>query len=37
VHEAGVAVLKIEPNKFWEFSKVIWDIPPLASCQKCIC
>jgi hypothetical protein len=23
VHEAGVAVLKVEPNKFWEFSKVI--------------
>lgn len=22
VHEAGVAVLKLQPNKFWEFSKV---------------
>ena len=22
VHEAGVAVLKLEPGKFWEFSKV---------------
>jgi hypothetical protein len=22
VHEAGVAVLKLEPNKFWDFSKV---------------
>jgi len=25
VHEAGVAVLKLEPGKFWEFSKVLFE------------
>ncbi|KAE9368497.1 hypothetical protein N431DRAFT_347980 [Stipitochalara longipes BDJ] len=25
VHEAGVAVLKLEPGKFWEFSKALFD------------
>ncbi|RDL33132.1 uncharacterized protein BP5553_08571 [Venustampulla echinocandica] len=25
VHEAGVAVLKIQPEKFWDFSKVLFD------------
>ncbi|KAH8793174.1 hypothetical protein BGZ57DRAFT_450801 [Hyaloscypha finlandica] len=24
-HEAGVAVLRIEPSKFWEFSKALFD------------
>ncbi|TVY92254.1 hypothetical protein LAWI1_G003103 [Lachnellula willkommii] len=24
VHEAAVAVLKLEPGKFWEFSKLLW-------------
>lgn len=25
VHEAGVAVLKLQPNKFWDFSKALFD------------
>ncbi|KAH6669420.1 thioredoxin-like protein [Halenospora varia] len=25
VHEAGVAVLKLQPSKFWEFSKELFD------------
>jgi len=25
VHEAGVAVLKLQPAKFWEFSKALFD------------
>jgi len=25
VHEAGVAVLRLAPTKFWEFSKVLFD------------
>ncbi|KAL2063485.1 hypothetical protein VTL71DRAFT_5290 [Oculimacula yallundae] len=25
VHEAGVAVLKLQPGKFWEFSKALFD------------
>ena len=25
VHEAGVAVLKTSPDKFWEFSKALFD------------
>ncbi|KAN0093940.1 hypothetical protein V8E51_017124 [Hyaloscypha variabilis] len=25
VHEAGVAVLKLEPGKFWDFSKLLFD------------
>jgi hypothetical protein len=28
VHEAGVAVLKLQPNKFWEFSKVRSNLIP---------
>lgn len=27
VHEAGVAVLKLQPSKFWDFSKVIFCRP----------
>ncbi|KUJ24349.1 uncharacterized protein LY89DRAFT_663097 [Mollisia scopiformis] len=25
VHEAGVAVLKLQPSKFWDFSKALFD------------
>ena len=32
VHEAGVAVLKIEPGKFWDFSKVSSFSVPIISC-----
>lgn len=31
VHEAGVAVLKIEPGKFWDFSKVFPFSVPIIS------
>lgn len=36
VHEAGVAVLKIEPGKFWDFSKVMPFSAPTIPCTYSI-